>query len=89
VKERQLPQSISCGKTFRGHTALKAFPAVHKWPGELGCELEERVAADRVDNERIPRLLTVRINPSVGLVQEGPDWSSAMPYPCWGMTEAA
>ncbi|EIE19275.1 DNA/RNA polymerase, partial [Coccomyxa subellipsoidea C-169] len=59
VKERQLPQSISCGKTFRGHTALKAFPAVHKWLGELGDELEERITADRADNERVPRLLTV------------------------------
>lgn len=67
VKERQLPQSISCGKTFRGHTALKAFSAVHKWLGELGCELEERVAADRDGNERIPRLLTVGFHPSVGL----------------------
>jgi hypothetical protein len=60
VKERQLAQSISCGKTFRGHTALKAFPAVHKWLGELGHELEERIAADRAENERVPRLLTVR-----------------------------
>ncbi|KAK9915303.1 hypothetical protein WJX75_007291 [Coccomyxa subellipsoidea] len=59
VKERQLAQSISCGKTFRGHTALKAFPAVHKWLGELGHELEERIAADRAENERVPRLLTV------------------------------
>ncbi|CAL8468278.1 g7818 [Coccomyxa elongata] len=59
VKERQLPKSISCGKTFRGHTALKDFPAVHKWLGELASELEERISADREENERSPGLLTV------------------------------
>lgn len=59
MKARRLPQSISCGKTFRGHTALKSFQVLHKWLLELGNELEERIAADRVDNERIPRLLTV------------------------------
>ncbi|BDA43773.1 DNA polymerase eta [Coccomyxa sp. Obi] len=59
VKERQLPKSISCGKTFRGHTALKDFPAVHKWLGELASELEERISADREENERTPGLLTV------------------------------
>lgn len=60
VKERQLPKSISCGKTFRGHTALKDFPTVHKWLGELASELEERISADREENERTPGLLTVR-----------------------------
>ncbi len=62
VKARRLPQSISCGKTFRGHAALKAFPAVHRWLLELGHELEERIAADRMDNTRVPRLLTVRLH---------------------------
>ena len=71
VKERQLPQSISCGKTFRGHTALMAFPAVHKWLGELGNELEERITADRADNERVPRLLTVRAPWAESLIPPG------------------
>ncbi len=62
MKERQLPKSISCGKTFRGHTALKDFAAVHKWLGELASELEERISADREENERTPGLLTVRIS---------------------------
>ena len=30
VKERQLPKSLSCGKTFRGPRALKALPVVHR-----------------------------------------------------------
>ena len=52
-------QSIGCGKTFRGASALRAFPAVHAWLGELGKELEERVAEDREEHARLPRLLTV------------------------------
>jgi hypothetical protein len=36
VKECRLPQSISCGKTFRGPTQLRALPAVHRWLLELG-----------------------------------------------------
>ena len=59
VKPRKQPQSIGCGKTFRGASALKAFPAVHTWLVELGKELEERVAEDREEHARLPRLLTV------------------------------
>ncbi len=36
VKECRLPQSVSCGKTFRGPTQLRALPAVHRWLLELG-----------------------------------------------------
>ncbi len=30
VQERQLPKSLSCGKTFRGRSALHALPDVHR-----------------------------------------------------------
>jgi hypothetical protein len=59
VKPRKRAQSIGCGKTFRGTSALRAFPAVHTWLLELGKELEERVAEDREEHARLPRLLTV------------------------------
>ena len=59
MKPRKQPQSIGCGKTFRGASALKSFPAVHTWLVELGKELEERVAEDREEHARLPRLLTV------------------------------
>ena len=59
VKPRKRAQSIGCGKTFRGTSALRAFPAVHTWLLELGKELEERVAKDREEHARLPRLLTV------------------------------
>ena len=65
VKPRKQPQSIGCGKTFRGASALKSFPTVHTWLVELGKELEERVAEDREEHARLPRLLTV--------VSPGPD----------------
>ena len=31
VKQRTLPKSLSCGKTFRGASALHTFDAVHHW----------------------------------------------------------
>ena len=34
-----------------------------RWLLELGAELEERIAADRAANARVPRLLTVRHPP--------------------------
>ena len=36
VKERQLPKSLSCGKTFRGRSALRDLAMVHRW-GFPGC----------------------------------------------------
>lgn len=54
-----MPKSISCGKTFRNHTALHTIDEVHHWLQELGKELEERVAEDRKANARLPQLLTV------------------------------
>lgn len=59
VKQRTLPKSISCGKTFQGPNKLKTLPEVHRWLKELGRELEERVAVDRAENAREPKLLTV------------------------------
>ncbi len=46
VKEGRLQQSLSCGKTFRGPTQLRALPAVHRWLLELGkCGLPGRRAS--------------------------------------------
>ncbi|KFM23101.1 DNA polymerase eta [Auxenochlorella protothecoides] len=60
VVERRLPKSQSCGKTFRGRrSALADLNAVRHWLGVLGKELEERLAADREENGRMPTLLTV------------------------------
>ncbi|KAK9866888.1 hypothetical protein WJX84_001766 [Apatococcus fuscideae] len=59
VKQRTLPKSLSCGKTFRGASALHTFDAVHHWLGHLGLELEERIDTDRAANARLPQLLTV------------------------------
>ena len=60
VKQRTLPKSISCSKTFQGNSALRKLPDVLKWLKELGRELEERVAVDRAENAREPKLLTVQ-----------------------------
>lgn len=54
-----LPKSISCGKTFRNHTALRTIGEVQHWLFKLGEELEERVVEDRKANARLPQLLTV------------------------------
>lgn len=59
MKQRTLPKSISCGKTFRNHTALHTVEEVRHWLGELAQELEERVIEDRKANARLPQLLTV------------------------------
>lgn len=67
VKPRKQPQSIGCGKTFRGASALRAFPTVHTWLGELGKELEERIGEDRDEHARLPRLLTV-VQPDISPV---------------------
>lgn len=61
VKQRTLPKSISCGKTFRDHTNLHSLDKVHYWLLELAKELEERVGEDRKANARLPQLLTVNV----------------------------
>ncbi|KAI8465336.1 MAG: hypothetical protein J3K34DRAFT_525446 [Monoraphidium minutum] len=52
VKPRTLPKSVSCGKTFRGASALRDAAG-------LARELEERISADRRAHQRLPQLLTV------------------------------
>ena len=47
IKQRTLPKSLSCGKTFRSQTALTKIDDVHHWLAELGKELAERVGEDR------------------------------------------
>ena len=54
-----MPKSISCGKTFHGLNALSDLKEVFRWLKELGRELEERVAVDRAENARQPKLLTI------------------------------
>jgi len=75
VKQRTLPKSISCGKTFRNHTALHTIDEVRHWLKELGQELEERVLEDRKANARLPQLLTVSIYTSSSAGQGS--WSAA------------
>jgi DNA polymerase eta len=62
VKPRTLPKSISCGKTFRGASALTGLTAVHGWLQQLATELQERLEADRRDHQRMPSQLTVSID---------------------------
>ena len=71
VKQRTLPKSLSCGKTFTGPKTLHTLPPVLKWLGELGGELEDRIAADRDANSREPRLLTVQWGRP-----KGPGWGN-------------
>jgi hypothetical protein len=61
VEERQLQKSISCGKTFRGNSAIVDLGTVRKWLTELATEIEERVAVDTETNGRTPQLLTVHL----------------------------
>eukprot|EP00891_Asterochloris_glomerata_P001049 jgi/Astpho2/1049/gw1.00017.35.1_t len=61
IKQRTLPKSLSCGKTFRSQTALTKIDDVHHWLAELGKELAERVGEDRKAHARLPQLLTVSI----------------------------
>lgn len=69
VKQRTLPKSISCGKTFLGPNTLRNLPEVHRWLLELGRELEERVAVDRAENGREPKLITIHAG---GISRSGP-----------------
>ena len=66
VKDREIPLSISCSKTFRGSMALRALPQIQKYLQDLAAELHERLADDAARNSRSPRTLTVSISPSGG-----------------------
>ena len=68
VAARRVPKSISCGKTFRGNTALTCFDAVLKWLTELAGELEDRISEDTEENARVPTLLTVSMRTEQGSV---------------------
>lgn len=74
MKQRTLPKSISCGKTFRDHTAIHTLEQVHHWLLELGKELEERVVEDRKVNGRLPQLLTVSIYTTQSAGQQTAQW---------------
>ena len=64
VKDRGVPLSIGCSKTFRGGLALRSIADVAHWLRELAGELEERLAEDKVLNARTPKQLTVQVSPA-------------------------
>ena len=66
VSDRTLCKSIGCGKTFRNHLALDPSneEEVKKWTGELVGELTERLAVDRKENLRTPKLFGVSVHMS-------------------------
>ena len=66
IKQRTLPKSLSCGKTFRSQTALTKIDDVHHWLAELGKELAERVGEDRWASGGF----------SLGLSNERTEWGS-------------
>lgn len=63
VKDRALPISIGCSKSFRSSNILSGANVydgiVLKWLCELAEELYERVETDTAYNSRIPKSLTV------------------------------
>ena len=67
VKERELPQSIGCGKNFRGREALDTRAKVELRLTALVEELVERLEADRAEHGREAAGVTV----SAGLDGEG------------------
>lgn len=66
VNDRTLCKSIGCGKTFRNHLALDPSneEEIKKWTGELCGELTERLAVDRKENLRTPKLFGVSVHMS-------------------------
>ena len=66
VSDRTLCKSIGCGKTFRNHLALDPSneEEIKKWTGELCGELTERLAVDRKENLRTPKLFGVSVHMS-------------------------
>ena len=66
VSDRTLCKSIGCGKTFRNHLALDPSneEEIKKWTGELCGELTERLAVDRKENLRTPKLFGVNVHMS-------------------------
>jgi len=66
VSDRTLCKSIGCGKTFRNHLALDPSNEddIKKWTGELCGELTERLAVDRKENLRTPKVFGVSVQMS-------------------------
>jgi len=66
VNDRTICKSIGCGKTFRNHLALDPSNEddIKKWTGELCGELTERLAVDRKENLRTPKLFGVSVHMS-------------------------
>ena len=66
VSDRTLAKSIGCGKTFRNHLALDPSneEVIKKWTGELTGELTERLAVDRKENLRTPKIFGVSVHMS-------------------------
>eukprot|EP01052_Picozoa_sp_SAG31_P018618 SAG31_NODE_1325_length_8781_cov_5.940221_2_plen_334_part_00 len=72
VKDRVLPKSIGCGKTFSQDRwansdtttrqwMLTKMDEVQHWLGQLAAECYGRLAEDRLRHGRVPKLLTVSI----------------------------
>jgi hypothetical protein len=62
VKDRVLPKSHGCSKTFPGRNALADLPSVRKWVAELAQELDERLEMDCEQNGRFAKLLVVQVS---------------------------
>ncbi|XP_035685289.1 DNA polymerase eta-like [Branchiostoma floridae] len=59
VKDRQVAQSIGCGKNFPGRECLDTKEKVLHWLTQLTSELAERLQKDREMNNRVAKLLVV------------------------------
>ncbi|CAH1261726.1 POLH [Branchiostoma lanceolatum] len=59
VKDRQVAQSIGCGKNFPGRECLDTKEKVLHWLSQLSSELAERLQKDKEMNNRVAKLLVV------------------------------
>ncbi|XP_072952423.1 DNA polymerase eta isoform X1 [Typha angustifolia] len=59
VKDRLLPKSHGCGKTFPGPQALRTTVSVRNWLNQLCEELSERLQVDLNQNKRVAHTLTL------------------------------
>ncbi|CAG0886341.1 unnamed protein product [Cyprideis torosa] len=62
VKDRQLSQSVGCGKFFRGLEALDTEKKVEHWSRQLADEIGERLEEDKRDNNRQAKSLTLSVH---------------------------
>lgn len=62
MKDRVLPKSHGCSKTFPGRNALADLPSVRKWVAELAQELDERLEMDCEQNGRFAKLLVAQVS---------------------------